>query len=273
MKYLLVALLFVTFIACAEDPPVYTVERTDDPVVTIIDRPAKGAIKKNWVFIIDTSDSMEGVFHKALKGWRYVTQAPTDDWSFCAYVFNNAGHDKHTKWLVSSPENFARVEKWVEQPRQRGVNSNGRLSIEKALRLMKSELSIILITDGGFTTACDNRGFSKIRKTIIDGQAWRRANKLGQATITTIGISNSHYSAWCQKCIRGRRTSSLHNYALPDNWRSNKGKKPSNDDCQSFLREIGTAYSGGYILVRHKEPPSKNRAIQVQPTPTPEEKR
>ena len=50
MKYLLVALLFVTFIACAEDPPVYTVERTDDPVVTIIDRPAKGAIKKNWVF-------------------------------------------------------------------------------------------------------------------------------------------------------------------------------------------------------------------------------
>lgn len=276
MKHFSLALLlFIAAITFADDAPVYTVKRTDDPTVEVVDLPTPGALKKNWVFIVDTSDSMEGVFHKALKGWNHVTQAPTDDWSFCVYVFNNSGHDKHTKWLVASPANFERVKKWVKQPSQRGVNSNGRLSIEKALRLTRSELSIILITDGGFTTACENRGFGKIRQTIIDGQAWRKENKLNQATITTIGISNSHYSNWCLKCVRGPRTTAPHNYALPDAWRSNKGKKPTNADCQAFLREIGTAYDGGYILVRHNEPPVKKqkKAIQVQPTPMPEEKR
>jgi hypothetical protein len=270
-------MLLIPLTAYADDEQTFNVERTDEPTVKIIDRPTT-KLAKNWVFVVDTSDSMEGVFHKALKGWRYLTQNPTDEWFFCVYVFNNKGQTKHTKWLASSPENFEKAEAWVEHPRQRGVNSNGKRAIEQALRIMRSELSIVLITDGGFTSACDNRGFGRIRKTIISGQAWRRANSLHQATITSIGVSNSHYSAWCLRCIRGIKTSSRHNYALPDHWRSNKGKKPSDNDCQAFLREIGTAYAGGYLLVRHREPPvattaPSGRAVLIQPTVVPSQKK
>ena len=221
------------------------------PVVEVLDVPT-ARLSSNWVFVVDTSDSMEGIFHKALEGWRFLTQDPTDEWQFYVFAFSNRGMTRRAGWFEATPDDYRRAEAWVERPQQRGINSFGAEAIAQALRLNTHTLSVVLITDGGFTSACENRGFGTIRGVIAEGQSWRRANALSPATITSVGISNRHYSAWCARCIRGSRTTRPHDYSIADNWRSNKGHKPSDDDCQAFLREVGSTYHGGYLLVRNR---------------------
>lgn len=217
--------------------------------VEVVVNPTK-PLTKNWIFVVDTSDSMSGVFHKALAGIRRVTRYPTDEWSFKVITFNNRGMTRRTKWVETSVDTLDAAKAWIENPKFHGVNSHGLPAIKEALRADKEDLTIILITDGGFTSACENRGFGKFRQEIADGQAWRVKNKLGKAIITTIGASNTHYSAWCTRCIRPWLKYTPHNYSLKDWWFSNKGQKPSDKDCQAFLSEIGSTYEGGYLLVR-----------------------
>ena len=58
-------------------------------------------------------------------------------------------------------------------------------------------------------------------------QAWRDANDLLEATILTIGLENKiHWSSHVKR---------------PDN------------ECQKFLKKLGTKYNGGYYLVRDKK--------------------
>jgi len=231
----------------------------NQPQVEEVVQPAK-RLTKNWVFVIDTSISMNGVFHKAVEGLRHLTQAPTDEWHFSAIVFNNAGQErwfrpridkKRKRWVPASVDTFNLAEAWLDNTRQRGVNSHGLRALEWALKSKRKDLTVIVIGDGGFTSACENRGFGKVRKTIATGQAWRVVNGWGRALITTVGVANSHYSIICARCVRGKRAKTRHNYSIRDFWETNIGKKPSDVDCQGFLQEIGTTYEGGYLHVRH----------------------
>lgn len=231
----------------------------DRPEVEEVVQPAK-RLTKNWVFVIDTSISMNGIFHKVVEGLRHLTQASTDEWYFSVIVFNNTGQErwfkpridnKRKRWLPASPDMFSLTEAWLDNTRQRGVNSHGLRALEWALKSEREELTVVVITDGGFTSACEGRGFGKIRKAIAAAQAWRITNGWKHALITTVGVANSHYSIMCARCVRGRRAGRGHDYSVPDFWLTNIGKKPSNVDCQTFLREIGTTYEGGYLYVHH----------------------
>lgn len=234
----------------------------DQPQVETIVLPKK-RLTKHWVFVIDTSDSMKGVFHKVVKGLQHLTQAPTDEWKFAVLVFNNAGQErwfkpiidgKRTKWIPASVNTFALAAMWIDKTRQRGTNSKALRALEWALKSQRKELTVVIIGDGGFTSACENHGFGKVRKVITDSQAWRASNGFGNALITTVGVANSHYSILCARCVRGARAKTRHNYRVPDFWKTNIGKKPSDIDCQAFLKELGTTYEGGYLLVRHAKP-------------------
>jgi len=101
--------------------------------------------------------------------------------------------------------------------------TSGAKAIEKTLRLKKKHLTIIIITDGGFTSACYGHGFGKIKKVIKEGQKWRVKQGWGKAVICTIGVENKGYTA---------------------------GGKPTDKECQAFLRKVGKKYGGGYCLVR-----------------------
>lgn len=219
------------------------------PGVEIIDPPTS-RFSKNWVFVIDGSDSMAGIFHRALQGWRSVTQDPTDEWRFCVFAFSDASRTRFFDWRPATPDDFKAAEAWVEHRNQQGVLSKVREALERALRLDSPTLSIVIISDGGFTSASDGRGFGTIRSVIAEGQGWRHLNGLARATITTIGINNPHYSAWCRRCVLDSRTSRPHDYSIPDQPLSNIGQKASNPDCQAFMQEIGVRYHGGYLLVR-----------------------
>ena len=234
------------------------------PQVTYVVTPEKGVITKNWIFVVDNSDSTLDVFHKALEGYKHVTQFPTDEWSFKLIVFSDAGKERvfeveqedGTKkdWHYATPEDFKAARLWSNQRAQRGVNSYGLSAMVTALQEKKDDLTIVLISDGGFTTACrvadEEKRFSTVEATIAAGQAWRTKNGFAPAVITTIGIRNSHYSAYCKACRRNY-PGSKHNYNLPDRWESNKGHKPSDQECQAFLERLGRNYFGGYLVVEN----------------------
>jgi len=211
----------------------------------------------DWVFVVDNSDSMLDVFHKALTGFKHVTQFPTDEWRFKLVTFSDQGkqrtylkkHGKKTDdWHIASPKSFAAARKWTNKKANRGVTSHGLPAMLKALSEPRSNLTIVLISDGGFTKACGGRGFEKIEKRIAAYQAWREKKQYGPAIIISIGIRNAHYSAFCKACNRNY-PNARHNYSLPDRWQSNKGHKPSDKDCQAFMQRLGTNYLGGYVLV------------------------
>jgi hypothetical protein len=248
---------------------------SNEPQVEIVVNPT-ARLTKRWVFVVDNSDSMKGVFHKAIAGWQKLTEAGTDDWMFSVIVFSNTGqerwfmpklHGKRVRWLPATPDMFTLARKWIEHPKQRGTNSRASRAIDWALRTLVKELSVVIISDGGFTSACENRGFSYLRSVVAKAQRWRVLQGLDSALITTIGVRNTHYSAWCTRCIR-TRSKTRHDYTLPDHWVSNIGKKPSDEDCQKFLRELGTVYHGGYAIVEHKEPPVKKTTQTKRPVRT-----
>jgi len=271
MQYRALALIAVLLPAAA-------LAQDKTPIIEVVVEPTV-RLTKNWIFVVDSSDSMNGVFHKAIEGWRYIVQEPTDDWKFAVIVFNNTGQERwlyvkegetKTRWLAASPDMFELAENWVESPKHRGVNSRGRRALDMALRTNCKDLSVVLITDGGFTSACENRGFNEIDETIVNAQVWRKLkglDRIGEAVITTIGIRNTHYSAWCMRCVRGDRAKSCHDYSIPDYWKSNKGKKPSDADCQAFLQRIGTVYRGGYLLVSHLGEPTPAKRVDPHAPP------
>lgn len=203
---------------------------------------------------------MLDVFHKSLEGFKLVTQMPTDDWQFKLIVFSDLGKQrifkspndegKQEEWQTASPESFDKARRWANNPQQRGTQSHGLPALVAALQEPIQDLTIILISDGGLTSACENRGFAETESIIAKWQAWRSKNNYGMAIITTIGISNKHYSAFCPACNRNK-AGAKHNYSIPDQWQTNKGHKPTDIDCQAFMQRLGSTYFGGYILVEN----------------------
>jgi len=215
VKYIMSLLLVSVGIALAQ------VEITN-PVVP------KTQLTKNWVFVVDTSHSMRGVFDKARAAFLHATSYPTDELFFSVITFNNRSMEKFRDWRPSSDREFREASRWIEAEMR--ILSYGQHAIDMALHLERPELTIVLITDGGFTEACEGRGFETIRQTIAAGQEWRRNNNYGSALICSIGIENIGYTT---------------------------GGKPSDAACQAFLREVGDKNGGGYFLVRNAMPVSR----------------
>jgi hypothetical protein len=209
---------------------------------------AKVRLTNRWCFVVDNSDSMKGVFGLAMSGYRQLTRFPNDDLRFCVFSFGNLSQEKYLPWQWASPVAFKKASDWLHK--NRGTYSHGLRAISKALQLKEDKLTIFLVTDGGFTSACTTPpNFGPLVRTIRAGQAWRKKKGLGRAIIVTIGIANPGYRL---------------------------ANKPSDRVCQAWLRRIGRTHGGGYHLIRKvvtkaagatrkKKAPSSRRAPRVPP--------
>jgi len=220
MKKALLSALFVTLLTFGISPA------QQNPQIEITNPvPPKTQLTTNWVFVMDTSHSMQGIFDKSRAAFLRATSHPTDELFFSVITFNDPGMQKFRDWVPASPREFADASRWVEQEMR--VLSYGQRAIEMALHLERARLTVVMITDGGFTEACEGRGFGTIRQTFADGQEWRRTHGFGEALVCCLGIENIGYT---------------------------NGHKPPDADCQAFLRELGDQYNGGYFLVRNAMP-------------------
>lgn len=180
----------------------------------------------SWMFVVDTSASMERCFEKSRVAFMEATRCPTDELKFGVVTFNNEfnqevmkldinGGDFKSNWHPATADNFRKTEEWIRA--HHGVRSFGAKAMKIALSSPRKNLTVVLITDGGFSD-----GFAAVSDQINETQQWRLNNGLGYAIITTIGIENLYYSA---------------------------GGKQPDADCQAFLRGIGERWHGGYFLV------------------------
>jgi hypothetical protein len=160
---------------------------------------------------------------KAHKAFLVATQFPTDELNFCMYTFNDQGVDRFRDWARASPEEFKAAHNWARKKWQRGVLSYAGAAIKKALHQKKHELTIIIISDGGFT-----EGYQKIKNIIDQGQDWRKKNGYDPAIIACIGIENLYY-----------RTG---------------GKEPDYIN-QQWLHDIGEDNDGGYSYIHRGSKP------------------
>lgn len=211
--------------------------------MTMVNPPAV-RLTNNWAFIFDTSHSMkQDRVAKAHYGFVNATNHSTDEWKFCVFTFNDHGVDRFLDWEEASVDSFKAAHKWSNKPRQRGVLSYANAAIKKALHLKTKDLTIILITDGGFSSSAGTDGLVKVKQIIADGQAWRQKNGYGKAIIACIGIQNLYYRA---------------------------GYKKPDPICQRGLQEIGVANSGGFFYVHQgpfrksmiASPPNKLTVLQ-----------
>jgi hypothetical protein len=103
-------------------------------------------------------------------------------------------------------------------------------ALNAALRQKVKKLTVIIISDGGFTE-CGYKPavatLKPINNVIASAQKWRIDKGYGEAIITTIGIEN----------LVG--------------WPSYP--KPSDKMCQGWMRSIGTNGHGGYFFVHEKK--------------------
>jgi hypothetical protein len=178
------------------------------------------AITTNWAFVVDGSNSTSRVVGTLLAGFSTVTSFPEDQLKFCTFLFSPAGYYKYRPWKKADMDGleFARTNRWIR--RNIGVNSYANLAIRAALLQRQKKLTIIVISDGGFS-----ENFSTIQKTVSIWQKWREDQGLGRAVIVSIGIEN-HLS------------------------RLSKPPYPKDTDavCQARMRQL--EYKGGYFLVK-----------------------
>lgn len=171
---------------------------------------------KNWAFVIDSSHSTWDIAGRVITGVEVATQFPTDHLRFCAYVFNNEGCHRYKDWVDASPDEFKATKKFVYA--NRGVSSYAAKAIRDALLQPKKELTVIIISDGGFSES-----INRIKATIKVGQEWREKSGYGRAIICTIGIEN-------MKC-----------------WPTYP--KQPNRVCQKGMRTIGVKGKGGFFYI------------------------
>jgi hypothetical protein len=183
-------------------------------------------LTNRWTFVIDTSSSLKNVFFRVNTAFMEATKYPEDELKFKVITFNNEHNVEvltvevvpgvfRTTWQDASPQAFLGAAKWIAA--HGGVRSFGAKAIKLAYEQSTPNLTIILITDGGFS-----EGFDEIRAAIRQGKEWRSSRGLSEPVLVTIGIENPNYSA---------------------------GNKPSDEVCQAFLKEIGEQCGGGYYLV------------------------
>lgn len=180
----------------------------------------------NWVFVVDNSHSTWKIASRVISAFRAITLFPTDELRFCTYVFSNRGCHKYRSWQFASPKQFSLTEQFIKQ--NRGVNSYAALALRDALRQPQKELTVIIISDGGFSDGDSRAGSSYnqdiIRKIIEQNQQWRDNRGLGRAVIVAVGIENT--LCWPRY------------------------PKDTNAVCMDGMRKIGLEGQGGFFYVQ-----------------------
>ena len=178
---------------------------------------------KHWSFVIDGSHSIRQVTTAKLLAGLQVTQRPNDELSFSCFLFSHRSWYLHRDWHKATQLEFDRTIRWVKRNRT-GVTSFASKALNAALTQNRDELTIILITDGGFT-----EGFEQIQNVIKAGQQWRINHGFNAALICTIGIENLNSSQ------------SIQPYP-----------KQTDKACQTFLKSLGTQGKAGYFNVKRE---------------------
>ena len=197
----------------------------------------KVRLTTRWAFVFDTSQSINifGLHGGVLKAFVTATSRPVDQFRFCMYAFNDKGCWTYRKWS-SLPARLGRngkvtkrwraIVNWLYHPKNTGTMSFGGGAINAALHQKVKKLTVIIISDGGFT-----EGGKKIKAVIKAAQAWRVKSGYGKAVITTIGIENMA----CRPLY----------------------PKPTNKTCQGWMSSIGKTGHGGYFYIYKKRPKKK----------------
>lgn len=219
-------------------------------------------LSPNILFLVDASSSItwdDESLRKFDFAWRTIaSMLGGDELYFSAITFNDKGNEQQRPWekmgwghfenvnlsgrkdfyqWVFVPKQFEYVRKWVLE--NTGTRSYGEFALYKAItdmnpliknRIMRKTLTVILITDGGFTEAADKPkgtgNFISIYKSILTAQEFRKKMGLVPASLLVIGMENKNWSLTVKR---------------PDN------------ECQDFLKHIGKKFGGGYYLVREKK--------------------
>ena len=203
--------------------------------------PAK-FISPNIVFVIDCSSTMrnsKGLRSKFYKAIETIKgKLAGDAWYFSAYFFGDKNREEFYPWTpAGGPGSKRELEKLYRTAlKSKQIRSFGKKALSLAIRSknplswnpsMSRTLTVIIISDGGFSEAVGPMRYNSTYDAVIMAQKWREANELFEATIWTIGLENK--IQWSAKVKR------------PD------------AECQAFLKTLGTKYNGGYCLVRDKK--------------------
>jgi len=271
MRFVVLLVLFLTNLSFAQDnlpPPDMKVESLGKPIgkpiIKNLVKPKPFAISHNVVFVVDASSTMYDeaeIQNKFELGWNtIVNKFASDELYYRVYIFSDRYEEKCSKKWISAGgpgglKKFDKTKKWIIA--NVGTRSWGLKSLRMALRekcpfdknpATKARLTVVLITDGGFTETAGNRpkdkkkaneldkralkgeyentgSFIVFDKAIAIEQAWRKKNKLTPAVIVTIGIQNDA-PQWGISVKR------------PDK------------ECQAWLKKIGEKYDGGYFFVK-----------------------
>ena len=194
-------------IAFSPPAPISADDEFTDLNLKVVVEP-KNRLTSKWAFVIDTSSSIWKVFSKTRKAFVEITSYPTDELEFSIYAFNHQNHEKYRDWAWASENEFNKADKWVNDPKNRGVLSFGARAIQWAIKgfapitdkygiirgvsqnSIRAQLTVIIITDGGFTENRRTNDMADIRDAIESAQQWRVNRGYPRALIATIGIEN-----------------------------------------------------------------------------------
>lgn len=219
----ILAVLFACIVGIAVAAPGTNVQQEDITIEMVVS-PAE-PLSKYWIFVVDGSNSMDGIFTRVRRAFFTAAEQGTDEWEFAAITFDDARMERFRDWAKATPDEFTAAEQWIEsrERNRKPVLSYGATAIRMALAQRQRELTIVLITDGGFTEVSRADGNFQVMRDVFEaGQAHRLNSGLPYALVCCIGIENKNYTA---------------------------GRKPPDADCQAFLREMGERWRGGYFLV------------------------
>lgn len=222
LKFKMILLLLLLPLLCNADEKVLIARfPADNPEYNVyqIVSGQKKALTTNWALVIDGSNSTSRIMKKLIASFHTVVSFPEDDLKFCTILFNDRGHPKFRNWHDASTAEFNRTARWIK--RNVGVNSYGKEAIRKALLQPRKHLTVIVISDGGFS-----ENFSEILKTVKETQQWRIREGYGLATIVSLGVENH-----------------LSRLSIPPY------PKDTDEVCQDRMKQLGIEGFGGYYYV------------------------
>jgi Mg-chelatase subunit ChlD len=146
--------------------------------------PQEERFSKNIVVIVDVSGSMNTSVEEAVSSFRMVSEQPVDEMNLAVVAFANniAFWDWHK---LPDEQAVADAEAWLAEARSTlGSDTHPILAFERALRLSKEELTVVLVSDGEFWHPSADEIIEAIRRL----QKERKANRRKAAVICCIGV-------------------------------------------------------------------------------------
>ncbi len=149
-------------------------------------------LTKNLIVIVDASGSMSGKpIAAAMSAVGMLMRRQAEVYDFKLIAFRDRVHVWPMDWVQMPAEGMLRrAREWL-QSLGGAYGTTGETLVTPAVRLAlseeRSDLSIVLISDGAFTF-----GGNLVRISLETGQKLRKERRLGEAVFMTISIGVSH---------------------------------------------------------------------------------